>query len=256
MRKILTQNTSFYVDSTNGLDSNDGLTPQTPWEHIQYACNFMVSNIDFAGFSTIIQLADGIYVESVQAVGSVIGSVQFQILGNLNNPENVIWKSNAGTAAIESRDRACVTVRGVKFIANENGSRAFRASQFGILDFGNVEFGAYPGGVHVEAYQTGSINIIAPYKVSGSAILHLQLSGNSMICLGGQTVTFTSPVKFDSFVDVTYGSYLWAAETAHYVGSPVMAQKYRVHTNSIVNSYQTIFPGNLPGSVTLGGQYT
>lgn len=255
MRIQLEQNTIFFVNPVNGNDSNDGLTQQTAWKHVQFACDQMISSYDHGGCSTTIQLADGTYNESVAIVGDLTGAVQFHLTGNLAHPEYVLWNVAPFTCGIEARDKSCVTIEGIKFISQGNGCRALKASQFGILDFGTVEFASFPAGVHVEIYQSGSVNVIGSYKVSGGAILHFQLSGNSMLCLGARPVNFTNPVTFDSFVDVTYGSYLWAVGQTIYSGGPVTGIKYRVHTNSTVNSSQTQFPGNYQGIISLGGQF-
>ena len=83
---VLTNQTTFFV-SPNGLDSNNGLTENTPWKDLQFAYNQVQNNYDLRGQTVILQLAEGIYNSSLQATGLLRGQLSpgnFIIRGNIN----------------------------------------------------------------------------------------------------------------------------------------------------------------------------
>lgn len=97
--KLLTD-TTFYVNPSTGLDTNDGLTPGTAFQTIGALDNFIQDTYDLNGKSVTIQLADGTYNESDLNFEHYHGSARelansfdiatFLIIGNTTNPENVI----------------------------------------------------------------------------------------------------------------------------------------------------------------------
>src|SRR5215831_2260523 len=120
IRSKLTQDTTFYV-ATTGNNNNNGLTPGTAWATPSYAYNFLLQNYDLAGYTVIIQLADGTYIDNVMAIGPLVGvmgsgplssnpgagssGLQNAIVtdaskgvtfkGNVSSPQNVIMKPAA-----------------------------------------------------------------------------------------------------------------------------------------------------------------
>lgn len=69
----LTQDLSLYVSST-GSDSNDGLSAATAFQTIQRAVNVVRTRYSLCGYTAIINVADGTYVENV-VMGSVAGGI-------------------------------------------------------------------------------------------------------------------------------------------------------------------------------------
>src|SRR5271154_4348970 len=59
VRPVLPANTSFYVNSAFGHDTNDGLTPATAWQTLQHAVDTIWDTVDGAGFTPTINIADG-----------------------------------------------------------------------------------------------------------------------------------------------------------------------------------------------------
>jgi hypothetical protein len=101
-RLSLTNNIIFYLDSgLAGSDSNDGLTPSTPWKTLQFGWNNVADNYDTRGFVVQFQLADGIY-SSLAANHGFVGQAATGsaiIAGHSGNPQAVVIKATAASTA-------------------------------------------------------------------------------------------------------------------------------------------------------------
>lgn len=92
----------FYVDPA-GDNSNDGLTPATAWEGIQYALENVAENYDLFNVEVRINLADGTYPTDIIRIPRFNTSAnnfacQLYLKGNVTNPENVIIDFSASTS--------------------------------------------------------------------------------------------------------------------------------------------------------------
>lgn len=70
-RVRLTANTNFYVRQS-GSNNNTGLSTKSPWQTLQFAWNYLISNVDLAGFTATINVLSNITAGLV-AVSMPIG---------------------------------------------------------------------------------------------------------------------------------------------------------------------------------------
>ncbi|MEA9676447.1 hypothetical protein VDF37_17640 [Xanthomonas campestris pv. raphani] len=85
----LTQNLSLYVSNT-GSNSNDGLSAATAFQTIQHAVTVLRTRYSLCGYTAIINIADGTYLENV-VMGSVTGGV-VRFVGSTS----AIWRNTTG----------------------------------------------------------------------------------------------------------------------------------------------------------------
>ena len=141
VRTQLTANVTYYV-ATTGSDSNDGLTPGTPFATIQKAVD-TIAAFDGAGvYSGTIDVADGTYAESV-TLRTLVGYTQVTIDGNTTTPGNVIIDATSA-GGIVAMDCAFAgqgrwRLQGMRLQSNLFGVRNANSTQFVEID--RVEFG-------------------------------------------------------------------------------------------------------------------
>ena len=115
----------YYVNATNGSDSNDGLTEGNAFKTIQHAIDLLPTNV--AHF-TVINLAEGIYDEDV-VISRLIGGGSININGAVSGTESNRL-TNAANYKIRSismkNNNLTTTVNGVNFTSYnaETGNNA------------------------------------------------------------------------------------------------------------------------------------
>ncbi len=247
-RLILTGTTNFYV-SPSGNNANDGLSSSTPWQTVQYAASYMRDKVDLSGYHGIVNLAAGTYAENVAVCGSVMGGIQFFIKGDETTPGNVIVGTGGNAPGIYTRDFGVVTVSGVRILGG------VQATQCGVVDIGKsgsstptVEFGQATGGVHLNAGDSGYINVIGPYAIVGDAYYHA--SGNTFgrVNLGGQAVTLPGSRTFYAFINSSFYGQIVANGAETYSGAGAgtgsTGYKYQVAQLGILVHNNVTFPGS------------
>src|SRR5262249_18492498 len=99
-RQLQTAASVYYVSATGSDATGDGSATK-PWATLQHAVNWVQANVDFAGRTVTIQLADGTYSGGLSVGGSPIGATaagQLVVQGNPANAASVtvdIGGSNA-----------------------------------------------------------------------------------------------------------------------------------------------------------------
>ena len=255
----------FYIDKTNGLDTNDGLATGAgnALLTIQQAVNYIRNFVDCQNIAIpIIQLKSGdVQTEQVTAFGPLVDNVQFMIQGdNSSTPANwanYLWNVSAGNTAIQARDYGTVTVQGVKFVALGIGATALSASQFGTIDFQWVDFGAFVSGTHMKAFQLGAINALGTYQVSGNLTNHATAINGGCITLGPTTVTMPNALTWPAdFLLCNGGQINLAPITFSGAGSGAgsTGRKYQVAANGVLFLSGNTIPGATAGITATGGQ--
>ena len=101
VRATLTANLNLYV-ATNGSDTNDGLTSQTPFATLQKAWNTVIEQYDLGGHSVTINVESGTYTAGVACISNPIGAItginnvpgqsgpSVIFLGNTTTPDSVV----------------------------------------------------------------------------------------------------------------------------------------------------------------------
>lgn len=165
----------FYV-STTGLDTNDGLTPATPFATIQHAMD-----VAPPGIATGVQLADGVYHQKSNLIYNKIIS----LTGNTANKLAVIIDDVGGAGALlQAQDHAILTTNYISFAAYNAGSVGFATRQFAIGDVNNARFFNFPGGLAVAANECSKINLLNA-DVGTAASRFASASDLSTLSVGG-----------------------------------------------------------------------
>lgn len=98
-RKLLTSNLTIYVDKS-GVDTNDGLSPETPFLTI-YRANKELALIDKGQYTATVQIGAGIWDESISELNLGLGEGTTTIRGTLRELARATMATvSAGTTTI------------------------------------------------------------------------------------------------------------------------------------------------------------
>ena len=184
-----------------GKDSNDCRAPSRPCGSLQRA-------VDLIKSVGLINIAHGTYRDKgvnviYYKVVTFIGDCE----GANNQKVNLVLKGN--DVAFRAQDYAIIGVNCLSISTRGEGSRAFSARQFAIIDYKKVRLGEMPLGVHVEATEKSKINCLGGVEIMGGAVYHAAATQQSQINLNCDVV-IAKPVKFDAFAWVTIQSLIEA----------------------------------------------
>lgn len=262
VRKMLTAPLTLYVDVTLGNDANNGLTPGVgAFKTINHAITIVNTSYDLGGNNLTIQLADGIYPESIALLPYVgrggqghTGPIILQ--GNMTTPANVIIQPAAGNGFTGVQTGGFEwDLQGMKIIAP---AAAIYADVGSWICVNNIDFGVC-GTQHMVA-AGGFIEITGSYKISGGTQYHMLVGGQGKLLYGGAiTVTLTGTPNFSGaflyMSTISYISILTGSTT--YTGAAT-GKRYDLNYNSVADtggSLTTFFPGNVAGTSASGAIY-
>ncbi|MFZ0271007.1 MAG: hypothetical protein WAL34_04070 [Acidobacteriaceae bacterium] len=259
VRTVLTANTTFYV-STSGNDSTGSGTSGAPWATIQHAFNYIANDIDLAGYTATVQLADGTYAAAQVSQPWVGGGPANVILqGNSVTPSNTVITSNSTNSLQAVNTGVGFTYQDLELANTLAGSSCAFAAYGGQLIQGpNVVFGA-AATCHISIGWNGIFYLAGSYTIAGGAATHLQCYSNGTIFVGpGITVTLLGTPAFSgAFASVNTGSVFFQTPVASFSGSATGA-RYSVGLNGVImtqGSGVNYLPGNGAGTTATGGQY-
>jgi hypothetical protein len=253
----------FYVNSTAGNDSNNGLTSATAFASLQKAADTM-ANWNLNGFSITVNVADGPYNKVV--LPTMSGSGQVFWVGNAATPANTV---------ITAVNDFCVVANGIAH--NLNGFKIQQSGTIGggiaagasaLLFVKNIEYGACTGPHNMAVYgatirfdglafritggSTG--NTFYPgcfaFGQAGSVFDTVGLSAPPLLTLVGAPNFATAFIYVSLLTTCTL---VYAA-----ISGTATGIRYRCETNSVINSGgggASYYPGNAVGTVATGGQY-
>jgi hypothetical protein len=261
----LTANTTFYV-ATTGNDTTGNGSNSAPWFSIQKAINYVENNIDLAGYSVTISVANGTYASFV-ASGPLVGAATnssvtaLVIQGNTASPTSCVISTTAtGQNCALASFGAAFSIGGFSFSASGLGASGLAAIQGGkILVSGAMNYGACNSS-QILSHDAGSyIDIASNYTISGGASYHFSSGFGAQIInpSGGLAVTLTgTPNYTGAFAECdTCASLTMVGVT--YTGTAT-GQKYYAALNGVISTSgggANYFPGNVAGSATTGAQY-
>jgi hypothetical protein len=254
-RVRLTSATNYYV-STTGNDANNG-SISSPWATLQHAYDWIVGNVDLAGYDATVNVADGTYSAGVAASIRAIGGM-ISFVGNIAAPANCIIALTTGVNFLSTGPAYNVAgfrmtnTLGSAHIATTNGGR------IGIT--GNMSFGNCGAGSHLSAVGSGSIIGISAsaYSINGAAQQHFfENTGGQIAAQAATTVTLTgTPLFAIAFAFASQAGVIYAVGMTF--SGAATGQRYVAALNSVINTGgggANFFPGNLAGATSTGGQY-
>lgn len=257
----LTTNTTIYV-RTDGNDSNSGWLNTAGGAKLTIAGAFaLAATLDLNGYTLTVQVADGTYSSGVILVPKLVGQAgvtNFQLLGNLVTPTNVVL---SGTVSADwffsAQAGAAIYVNGFKFQSSSaNGaSSTIDARYGGVIYYENIDSGAAPnsqinawgGGV---CWQLNSCTISAGAKSRFAAG-----AGGLIMSFDGTTTLSGTPAFSTAFVATSLCGIVQSI--AAFSGSAT-GSRYNAVSNSVIETYgsgTTYFPGNSAGTTSTGGLY-
>lgn len=262
-REVLTANRTYYVDTTNGNDSNSGLAAGSgnAFKTIQKAYDVIVAKLDLGGFAVTIQLADGTYAppsgtNALLASKAWTGGGEIVVQGNSTTPANVVISTTSADAALVTAPLpGLLTLKDFK-IQTATAGDSINLQAPGVLRFGNLNFGASAGTHLTTGAPGGKIVAISNYTISGGAALHIGISGQATVAIP-VAVTLTGTPNFSvRFVNAVGLAYL-DCSAASFSGAAT-GVRYGVFINAVIFSNggsATFFPGNAAGVSGSGGIY-
>lgn len=255
-REKLSANRSYYVNSSTGSDSNDGLSAGAPFLTLQKAIN-VVASIDMGGFEATINVAAGSYA-SVNLTPLVGGNAN--IIGDETTPANVtITGASADAINAEGCAGGSWLIAGLKLALSGSGTRySLKVGAQTYVRFRNIDFAAgLSNGAHIQVQNSGTVEAVGNYSISGGGQVHMWSSNAGQILIQNKTVTLTGAPAFSSAFAYarTCGPMILNGNT--YSGAAT-GKRYDAATNGVINTAgggANYFPGNSAGSTAQGGQY-
>jgi len=252
----LTANITIYV-ATTGSDSNNGLSPGSPFLTLQKALNVLHEGYDLNGYVATIQLADGTYTGPSRIDGPFVGGGSVIINGNAGTPSNVIL-STTSASAVMAYYGAAFQVQNLK-VQTTTGGSALCALYGGRILFSNIVFGAVAGSdCHLYSFGAGAAIIaIGNYSVVGGAGYHIYAGNGGNCVVRGYAVTLTGTRAFSVLF-----AYAHTTAVIDYAGSTISGAatgtRYTATANGVINTSgggASFFPGSVAGTTATGGQY-
>jgi hypothetical protein len=253
----------------NNLNNGQAQTRTGAWLTIQAAFNWLAANVDAAGFSVIVQLADGVY-SSASLDNVPTQCVEFTLQGNNTTPANVIVNYD------EDTNYCCLLLQSPQRVPIHIYNMEFRAANYysAIIGYTPVDLGVSKlrfvsntdGGDCIGLYGSYStLNIGYPGKAiyiqgNWSDLTYIETYGQ--VVLYYQTVfTFSGTPLWDyAFVALADHSNLTCGSSVSFSGSTtgprVDASRHCViRTNSGTPGNLEFFPGNASPVLGVGATY-
>lgn len=251
----------IYVNHATGSSSNDGLTSGSPLPTIQSAFELFEKYIDTWQLGATIQVANGSFTESSSVhTKRLRGYHVIVVRGDPTTPGNCVWNVPTGLVGVTCRDWSGIILDGFRFQSPGSSAIGCSASQHGIIDIANVEWGTMAGGIHCQSTNGGSVGYVAGTisKVIGNAALHWDVSAGANLLVTGVTIEVPSPLTMTAWLSMTGGSAITSGVTftngSGGAAATVTGSKYSVAMNGVYLRGGVTLPGTVAGSTSTGGQ--
>lgn len=250
-RTILSSGANYYVATTGNDSTGNGLSGN-PWATLPHAYQWVLQNIDTAGYNVTINVADGTYSAGVNVTAPLVGGGQLLFVGDTSTPANCIISSSSN--CFTSYIGIPTSIAGFKCISS--GGAAIAAVNGGQLYInGKMEYGTC-GSQHFNIQGVGSyINIGAyNYTISGGATAHWAcgFGANSIAITGGSVITLTGTPNFSSAFATIGECALCVCNNLTFSGSAT-GQRFTVSNGGHISTNgggANYLPGNSAGSGT------
>jgi hypothetical protein len=268
-RTLLTANTSYYVNSSTGSDSNPG-TSGSPWQTLQHAWNYLSGSIDGAGFKATINLV-GAGPYTLVALSGFVGFQSVSIIGagsgttTINNIQfGAGWSTfvtNVGRSTPNTVNLGCgLYIDSVNFVDSGSGTN----SAFWTLATGLIMLGTINGDVKFTGQTTHSASDSLIFATGSGVQIYLAgtvtLTGNPYsgiwVSQNARIFSIATIVFSGSPVFVTY---LWCTDDANffdvstYSGTAGGGIWFSCFMNGGYDINQAIPSGLGPGIAVMGG---
>lgn len=248
IRDRLTASRTYYVDVTNGSDSNDGLASGAghAFQTIQKAAD-VIAGLDINTHNVTVNVADGTYTAGASVLGPWLGSGSVTFVGNTTTPANVIINPASG-ACFQATGGGFITVSGMTLkgqfgLLSQRGSRIYGTT--------SLVFGA-ASAYHVYA-NGGQVILFNNYTINGGAGVHLLCDSAGQISATNLAITLTGTPAFpSSYANAGGVGSSIIGYSCTWTGSAT-GPRFSVQQGALINSNgggTSYFPGNSAGSGT------
>ncbi|MFA1719878.1 hypothetical protein ABFU26_10180 [Xanthomonas campestris pv. raphani] len=247
----LTQNLSLYVSNT-GSNSNDGLSAATAFQTIQHAVTVLRTRYSLCGYTAIINIADGTYLENV-VMGSVTGGV-VRFVGSTS----AIWRNTTGWLLFVN-GAAAVEVSGLT-LGGAGTVNGIITIDRGFCNFlGGHVFGAMTGS-HIAVTRNGVSIVSGNYSITGGGYSHYGIFDGGQLFITSITATLTGvPAFTGSFANVGRVGSINGGENVFTFSGAATGPRYGINANGVIwvnGKGQNVFPGSVAGFILTGGSYS
>jgi hypothetical protein len=187
-RTMLTANRTYHI-APNGSDTTGDGSAGNPWQTLQYAWDFVNTNIDYGGYTVTISMAPGTYTQGLTAFGAQIGTVgsgSFIISSVAADNTQVQIHVTGGAGCINAEQGASIYVQHVTLTATASGGTGgdgMTAGYGGEVLFQDVNFSNCSEN-QIYSAAGGQVIAMGNYYVSGGAIDHAQAAQGGYILAG------------------------------------------------------------------------
>lgn len=267
-RTVLTEHTTFYINSSTGNDTTGDGSSAHPWATIQYAYGWVGQNLDQAKYVVTLQLSNGDHegIYSDDAVGKNNGPIV--VLGNLADV----------TACRITKGTGPINVGSYAYMTGTTG--ALSAIYFNFVTFhgtgGTTVFSGYANYVGLGAdpingflsgkiKYTGSFTAIADSGYSGKvemygdhefalsvgSVLYWMQTYFSYSWQNMDVITFTNALSFAE-ATIVAGALSYSFYQHISISGTNTGKKYDSYDNSVIQA-NSAMPGTIAGTKSTGG---
>jgi len=249
----LTTTGYWYVDAINGDDNLGDGTQAKPWKRIQKAINFIVTDVEQAGFNACIMLRPGTYEGFNHTVA---GNGYVCIFGDPLNARSYLIKNTNGICAYATNS-AYLALQGVSLEATGGDTdyqpqgTAIYADRSAVILYDRIHFGPCSN-VHMVSAAGGMVfpwlGAGTQYTIYGGARIHMLAAWSGVTTVVSSVITIqNNPLFSDQFAAATAsgGIQAWLAT---YTGTS-RGRKYWVGLGGYINTNSGANPNFFPGDV-------
>lgn len=253
-REVLTANRDYYISPT-GSDSNNGLSPTSPFLTPQKFAD-VAGTLDRGIYTVTGNFAAGTYNIAANAVGQTpalfltpkdgVGDGEIIYKGNTSNPETVIFTGTNSDGIIQAYGLSKWHIfEGLKF-TNTNNGHIFNAQYGSKIGYRRCDFGSVGSGWHIVSANFGIVsNRNTPSKITGGSSGFFLLFSNGNAEYVNATLTIqNNPTWGSAFAFVQNASTLNFYNAS--VSGSSTGKKYTIFTSSSILSSGS--GNNLPGN--------
>lgn len=257
IRERLTADRTYFV-RPDGSDANNGLsdTAGGAFATVQKAVDVVFGAIDLGPHHVTIQLANGIYGESVSILGPHLGSGTITLAGSASVPANTVLAGASTVPTISITNGATLFVRNLELRGNNAITVWISAATMRWR--GGIRLGATgSGSAHINVTDNGLFDSFGySYAIVGDTARHINVVDGGIGQLGnGATIAVDGRSFSNAFATVSRGGVLRA--NGGIFSGTATGKRYDVSTNGVifVASGAAFLPGNVNGTAATGGQY-
>lgn len=261
-RERLTADRNYYV-RTDGSNSNTGLVNSAggAWLTLQYAWDYVLANIDLAGYSVLINVIAGTYTTATACVGCPVGKTStnyIRFIGDTTTPTNVVLSTTSANC-FTAGGGALVQIGGFQIKTTTSGHGLVATGMAQLTVYEKMDFGAVAAGYAQMLGDAGGLLSWGSginYTISGGGGYHFYTANGAQINAFTRTITLSGTPAFTIFA---YGDSLGKlnAYSITFSGSAT-GKRYQVDYNAYIHTNgggASYFPGNSAGSTSNGGLY-